>query len=186
MELSIDMNKRYSFADIIKGVFGDLLVELYDGIIKVMSAPLDIHADISFNTTMLFGSLLKKHKGKCKIRHAPYAVRFSDDTVVHPDVCVICDLKKIDKYGCIGAPDLIVEILSPSTASRDWRYKYDLYEKHGVREYWIIDPANNTVTVFILKDGKYDDAVVYEEGDIPIFIFDNELISLTEIFLSKY
>jgi len=182
MELSIDMNKRYSFEDIVKGVFGDTLVELYDGIVKLMSAPLDIHAKISMNVSVFFANLTNRTSGKCQIRHAPYAVRFSEDIVVHPDVCVICDKNKIDKYGCVGAPDLIVEILSPSTANRDWRYKYDLYEKHGVREYWIIDPANNNVTVFILKDGKYDHATVYEEGDVPVFIFDNELISLADMF----
>ena len=134
-----------------------------------------------------------KNNGKCEVYSAPFDVRFpkngetADDkiyTVVQPDICVVCDLSKLDELGCCGAPDMIVEILSPSTMKKDLTKKFDLYEENGVKEYWIVHPNDKTVNVFILKeDGKYDDGIIYEfDGKIPIRIFDNYLIDLNDIF----
>ena len=112
---------------------------------------------------------------------APFDVRLpkngeTDDgkiyTVVQPDICVVCDLSKIDKRGCIGAPDLIVEIQSFSTARYDLTEKFNLYEASGVREYWIVFPYEKCVEVFLLQpDGKYDKGTQYEQGKIPVHIF---------------
>jgi Uma2 family endonuclease len=104
--------------------------------------------------------------------------------VVQPDICVVCDLSKLDKRGCIGAPDLIVEVLSPSTAKKDWNKKLTLYETAGVREYWIIDPKAKAVYTFILQpDGQYDDGTMYEcDQKAPVHIFEGLEIDLNELF----
>ena len=99
---------------------------------------------------------------KCQIRVAPYDVRLvkkgtksrpadaAIHTVVQPDVCVICDPTKIEKRGCLGSPDFIIEVTSPSTQARDWKQKFDLYEENGVTEYWIADPLGQAIYVFVL------------------------------------
>jgi Uma2 family endonuclease len=104
--------------------------------------------------------------------------------VVQPDICVICDLSKLDDKGCIGAPDLIVEVLSPSTLKYDWNYKFNLYEAAGVTEYWIVDPKTKTANVFLLQpDGKYDLGTVYDCGQkAPVHIFEGLEIDLNELF----
>ena len=139
------------------------------------------------------GAILKKNKGKCKIYTAPFDVRFPKqgetaddkiDTVVQPDISVICDLSKIDKRGCCGAPDMIVEILSPSTGRKDMTEKFVLYEEFGVKEYWIVYPDSKAVAVFLLQDdGKYDAGTVYEfEGKVPVHVFNNSPIDLDDVF----
>jgi len=103
--------------------------------------------------------------------------------VVQPDICVICDLSKLDDKGCIGAPDLIVEVLSPSTLKKDWNFKFSLYETAGVIEYCIVEPKAKTVNVFLLQsDGKYDLGTVYEcSQKAPVHIFGG-----LEIVLNKF
>ena len=76
-------------------------------------------------------------------------------TVVQPDLCVICDTKKIDERGCLGAPDLIIEILSPGNSKKEMDIKFDLYEENGVSEYWMVNPAEKTIAIFVLRNGKY-------------------------------
>ena len=193
MELSLDLNRRYTYADYLTWL-DDKSRELIHGFIRMMSpAPRSIHAVISYNISWQLGAFLKKNKGKCKVFSAPFDVRFPKqgetadnkiDTVVQPDICVICDLSKIDKYGCCGAPDMIVEILSPSTLKKDVTEKFALYEEHGVKEYWIVHPEDKAITIFLLQeDGKYDAGALYEwEGEIPVSIFDNYFIDMNDIF----
>jgi len=193
MELSLDINKRYTYADYLTWI-DDKARELIDGIIQMMSpAPRLEHAEVSVNITFLLKSFVKKNKGKCKVFPAPFDVRFPKqgdtandkiDTVVQPDICVICDLSKLDKRGCCGAPDMIVEVLSPSTSKKDFTKKFDLYERSGVKEYWIVHPEIKAINVFLLQeDGKYSEVPPYEwEGKIPVHIFDNYLIDLDDIF----
>ncbi|MDR3189251.1 MAG: Uma2 family endonuclease, partial [Prevotellaceae bacterium] len=93
------------------------------------------------------------------------------DTVVQPDLCIVCDLSKIDRRGCLGAPDFIAEVQSLSTGKYDLNEKFTLYEASGVREYWVVVPSEG-VQVFLLQpDGKYDAGTAYEAGKIPIHIF---------------
>jgi len=193
MELVLDLNKRYTYSDYLTWV-DDKARELLHGFIRMMSpAPRPIHAKISFAISWNLGAIIKKNKGKCEVFYAPFDVRFPKqgeaaddkiDTVVQPDICVICDLSKIDDRGCCGAPDLIVEILSPATLKKDVTEKFDLYEEHGVKEYWIVHPKDKAVTVFLLQaNGKYDDGTTYEwGGQIPVFIFDNHPINWEDIF----
>lgn len=75
--------------------------------------------------------------------------------MVQPDLCVICDPNKLDDKGCIGAPDLIVEILSPGNSKREMKLKYELYQEQGVSEYWVVRPEERNIHIYVLKDGQY-------------------------------
>jgi Uma2 family endonuclease len=160
-------------------------------------APRVGHARVSSDISWHLKSVVRKNKGKCEVFYAPFDVRLPKqgetaddkiDTVVQPDICVVCDLSKIDERGCCGAPDMIVEILSPSTLKRDTNEKFTLYEESGVKEYWIVHPDSKAINVFLLQEnGKYDEGTVYElEGKIPVYVFDNYLIDLKEIFGKTY
>lgn len=124
-----------------------------------------------------------KPKAKCQIFYAPIDVYLSDDTVVQPDIIVVCDPKKIVKKGCVGAPDLVIEILSPSTSKTDWRDKYQLYEETGVREYWIVNPDENLLHAFRLIDGKFQlHGTFSSEDSFKIGIFEDVTIDLKNVF----
>ena len=190
--LHLDVTKRYTYADYLTWM-DDLRRELIDGFFHLMSAPKSRHALTSSKLHLQIGNYVQKNKGKCRVFYAPFDVRLplygsTDDDkvydVVQPDICVICDLSKVDENGCIGAPDLIVEILSPSSFKYDWNRKFNRYEKAGVREYWIIDPKAKTTHVFILQpNGEYDMGTAYEcNQKAPVFIFEGLEIDLSEIF----
>ena len=192
MELVLDLNKRYSYADYLSWA-DDKMRELIDGFIKKMSpAASPRHQEVSILLASEFLHHIKKNKGKCKVFHAPFDVRLPVNgerendkiyNVVQPDICIVCDLSKIDKRGSLGAPDLIVEIQSASTAKYDLTKKFDLYEASGVREYWVVFPYDEVIEVFLLQpDGKYDAGTAYEEGKIPVNIFNGYEIDINEIF----
>jgi len=191
--LNLDLNKRYSYADYLTWA-DNVRRELFEGFIKLMTpAPSSTHQIISGNIELIIGNFLKKKQ--CRMLHAPADVRFPktktniDDkqlyTVLQPDIFVVCDTSKIDIKGCLGAPDLIIEIVSPKNASRDVKHKFKLYEEYGVREYWIVQPNDETVTVFILNElWKYQLVAIYSNEDkIPVNIFNGDLeIDLNEVF----
>jgi Uma2 family endonuclease len=177
MELVLDTKKRYTYADYLTWL-DDKRRELLDGFIRLLvPAPKPIHQEIGLTIGSSLFNIIKGHKGKCKVFIAPFDVRLPQNgenendkiyTVVQPDICVICDLSKVDDKGCLGAPDFIAEILSASSTKYDTGIKFDLYEKAGVKEYWIITPRD-AVQVFILQeDGKYDHGTLYDEGKIPV------------------
>lgn len=191
--LNLDLNKRYSYVDYLTWA-DDIRRELFDGFVKLMTpAPSRKHQEISFNLSGILRNFLL-HKS-CKAYHAPSDVRFpgktkekSDKeifTVVQPDLYVVCDLSKLDDRGCFGAPDFIIEIISPENSKRDIRDKYDLYQDNGVREYWIVNPNDENVSVFLLDEsGKYQFKGMYAGDDrIPVNIFNGALaIDLLEVF----
>jgi len=190
--LDLDESMRYTYADYLTW-FDDKRRELINGFIHLMSAPIRTHAEISAELITSIRTFINKRKGKCRAYHAPFDVRLPKnnetaydkiDTVVQPDICVICDLSKLDEKGCVGAPDLIVEVLSPSTFRKDRGYKFNLYELHGVREYWLVDPKEKTVNVFLLQpDGRYDSGTVYEcNQKAPVRIFEGLEINLKKLF----
>jgi Uma2 family endonuclease len=161
--------KRYSYADYLSWS-EDGRWELIDGSPRAMSpAPSVDHQRISVRLIRRIAAAIED--GPCDVFHAPFDVRLAstpdaDDSeivnVVQPDVVVICDPDKLDAKGCNGPPDVIIEILSPSTASVDCITKLALYEAHGVREYWIVDPANRLLTVRTLgDDGKYGISTIH-------------------------
>jgi Uma2 family endonuclease len=103
---------------------------------------------------------------------APFDVRFPNPdnheqtfTVVQPDICVVCDKNKLDKRGCMGAPDIIVEVLALSTSKKDLKEKYQLYEAYGVREYWVVFPAEHVIVVYATEQGLYIQRERYVSGD---------------------
>jgi len=191
--LNLDLNKRYSYADYLTWM-DDVRRELYDGFIKLMTpAPSSLHQIVSTNIEIEIGTYLKKKK--CRMFHAPSDVRFPRKnnsgeekqtfTVVQPDIYVVCDLSKIDLKGCLGAPDMVIEIISPKNSKRDLKDKFEIYQENGVREYWIVQPNDETVTVFILNElNKYQLVGIFSEDDkIPVNIFNGDLeIDLTDIF----
>ena len=177
-------SERYTYADYCTWDDSERW-ELIEGVPYAMSpAPAPKHQSISMELSSQFHNFLK---GKpCKLYPAPFDVRLNaddgDDTVVQPDLSVICDRSKIDDKGCKGAPDLIVEIISPSTARHDRLVKYNLYKNAGVREYWIVDPDTKTVSVNVLRDGMY---VAYAYGDIdtaPVSVLPGCTINLQDVF----
>jgi Uma2 family endonuclease len=182
-EALVDYNKKYTYSDYITWD-DDNRWELIDGVPYLMSAPNRIHQEYSRNLLVLLANYLK---GKsCKVYHAPFDVRLNadtlDDTVVQPDILVICDHSKLDKAGAKGVPDLVVEILSPSTSRYDRTLKFDTYRKFGVKEFWIIDPESKTLAVNILKDGNYI-TYAYSDGDtVPVHVIEGLAISLAEVF----
>jgi Uma2 family endonuclease len=190
MELALDLNRRYTYADYLKW-FDDVRRELVDGLIKLMSAPRPRHQAVSCDMAGEFRNIIKRHKGKCRVYPAPFDVRLPVNgerahneiyTVVQPDLCIICDRQKIDRLGCCGAPDFIAEILSQSTSVYDSTTKLHLYERSGVREYWIVAP-DEFVDVYLLQDdGKYAEPVRYVEGKIPVQTLGNEEVDIEDIF----
>jgi Uma2 family endonuclease len=167
--------------------------ELIDGVAYDMSpAPGRRHQEISGE---LFRQLANHLKGKqCKVYDAPFDVRFSDqadasdnyiETVVQPDILVVCDRTKLDEKGCNGAPDLIIEITSPSTAKHDLGTKFDLYQKHAVQEYWIIHPSEQTMMVFKLRqDGYYGVPELYAGDDkVTVPLLGELYVDLGAVFM---
>ncbi|MDR0614137.1 MAG: Uma2 family endonuclease [Dysgonamonadaceae bacterium] len=194
MEIVLDRNKRYTYADYLTWL-DNKRRELIDGAVHLMSPSASKrHADISGNISWHIKGYIRKRKGCYKVYTAPFDVRLSADgekendkiyTVVQPDICVICDPSKLNYRGCLGAPDMVVEILSPSTGRYDYTKKFDLYEASGVREYWIVDPGLRSVSVYLLQaDGKYDEGTFYEEGTdkIPVHVLDGLSLDRNDIF----
>lgn len=185
-----DASYEYSYADYLKWKFEER-VELIKGRIMKMTAPNRKHQDVSRDVSLKLGNFLKNKK--CKMYAAPFDVRLprknnlkDEDiiTVVQPDLCVICDEKKLDDKGCIGAPDLVIEILSPGNSKREVRLKYELYEEAGVKEYWIINPVEENIAVLILNyNGIFDGAKLYAADDmIESKAIDGFQIGVTDIF----
>lgn len=155
-----------------------------------MKIPLRIHQKVRRNLGI---QLYNYADGKaCEIYFVPLAVRPFErdgdlpenmDTLVEPDITVVCDLSKLDDIGCRGAPDLVVEILSPWTHRHDRFTKFNLHQKAGVREYWIVDPDNKCVQVFVLTDSYYKAADFGEVGDkLSVNVLDDCVIDLSRVF----
>ena len=191
--LNLDMNKRYTYADYLTWM-DDVRRELYDGFIRLMTpAPSMRHQEISFNLSGILRYFLKDKK--CKGFAAPCDVRFSKSkrqkdnkqifTVLQPDLFVVCDLTKIEDNSCLGAPDFVIEIVSAKNSKRDIHDKFEIYQEHGVREYWIVFPNDENVSVFVLdEDGKFQFKGMFAGDDkIPVHIFNGDLeVDLTEVF----
>lgn len=182
--------RRYTYADYLKWD-DSVRVELINGEVYDMTpAQSRQHQEILTELILIFGLYLKDKK--CKLFPAPFDVRlpekgFSDSeiiTVVQPDLTVVCDRKKLDARGCIGAPDMVVEITSPETAAKDMREKLVLYEKHGVKEYWILHPLDKTVMVFTRgKDGLYGKPRIFSPPDsIKVNTIKGLVVDLKEVF----
>ena len=179
----------YTYADYLSWDDGDH-TEIVSGIPILFAAPSPRHQEVLLE---LAAQLREFLRGKpCKVYPAPFAVRLFQkerdrprnvDTVVEPDISVVCDKSKLDKSGCKGAPDFIIEILSPSTKRHDRERKFALYQTAGVREYWIVDPENNTVETYVLREGGYEaESAAVRGGKIPVAVLDGCIIDLDLVF----
>jgi Uma2 family endonuclease len=190
--IDLDLTKRYTYSDYLTWL-DDVRRELFDGFLKLMSpSPSLKHQEISGNLYRIISAHL--YKKRCKVFYAPSDVRLPNKkdetsdkliyTVVQPDIYIVCDPSKLDDKGCCGAPDFIIEIVSPKNAKRDVKDKYELYQKHGVIEYWIVYPYEHTVYVYVLNEiDVYNHVGVFTEEDkVKVNIFDDLFIDLGEVF----
>lgn len=141
--------KLYTVADIEALPDGER-AELIDGEMFMMASPMLRHQKILMWLSATIWNYIMKHGGSCEVLPAPFAVYIKDDehNYVEPDISVICDRNKLDEKGCHGAPDWVIEIVSPLSKDMDYERKWVLYQEAGVREYWIVDPIQRNVTVY--------------------------------------
>ena len=188
----LDFSKEYTYADYLTWQFQER-VELIKGrIFKMSPAPNRKHQTISGEVFYEIKTFLKKKE--CEIFHAPFDVRLplpkdkikgdKITTVVQPDITVVCDESKLDEQGCNGAPDLVIEILSPGNSKREMKDKFQLYESAGIQEYWLIDPIHEFVIVYILnKEGKYIGSEPYTDDDkLTSSVLKGLEVDLSEVF----
>ena len=162
----------YTYADYLKWTIDERLELIKGKIFRMSPGPSTTHQRLSqYINSKLYNFLTGK---SCEVFAAPFDVRLitkskrDEDitTVVQPDICVVCDQSKIDKRGCIGAPDIVVEILSPANNRKELKNKYEVYEESGVKEYWIVSPQDHSFLVYTLTDGKYVPSRLMTEGDV--------------------
>lgn len=159
--------------------------ELINGVIYDMApAPLRIHQKISGNLHVKIANYIAQNKGVCEVYSAPFDVKLSENTVVQPNISVICDPNKLTEKGCTGAPDWVIEIVS-NNAVHDYLVKLNLYQNYGIKEYWIVDPKKQSVTVyhfgedFDMEKYNFSDTIpvwIYKDNPNPLTINISELI----------
>lgn len=169
-----DHSLLYTYADYLLWKYEERLELIRGKIYKMSPAPNPTHQQVSVKLSAELYIFLKRKQ--CRVFSAPFDVRLpvknrkKDDevtTVVQPDICVICDESKIDSRGCCGAPNLVVEILSPGNSKTEVRTKFELYEEAGVQEYWIINPVEENLVVYIQGEaGTFEGGRMYAGGDL--------------------
>ncbi len=188
-EPSVPFGHEYTYADYLKFEFEEMVELIRGKIYKMSPAPLTNHQIISKNLEYLIESHIRKQK--CVMFHAPTDVvlpiankkRNKATTVVQPDIMVICNPFIIEEKAIFGVPNLVIEILSAGTASKDRGVKYDVYEEAGVGEYWIVSPEYETVEVFLLENGKYAKKYVLTKNEqVTPFTLPEFTIDLKEVF----
>ena len=175
--------ERYTYADYLTWD-EDIRCELIRGVPQMMAAPSGTHQTILGNLHIDLGSFLRGKQ--CQVFVAPYDVRLNattwDDIVVQPDIVVVCDRSKTSDSGCKGAPDLIIEVLSPSSTKHDRITKMQLYKDAGVREYWIVDPKRRAIEVHVLESGERMNYFYGKANSIPVHVLDGFEIPMENIF----
>lgn len=182
--------KSCTFADVLNWS-ENMRGEVINGEAFMMAPPSRIHQKILAELTRQLGNYLAGKQ--CEVYPAPFAVRLFEgggespdkvDTMVEPDISVVCDKSKLDKYGCKGAPDMVIEILSPSTRRHDRLVKLNLYQQAGVREYWIVNPDEQTVQVFMQDGGGLLRLIEEYEKDsmAKVNVLDGCIIELGRVF----
>lgn len=187
----LDLDGTYSYADYLNWNFKERIELIMGKIFKMSPAPAMKHQRIA---SRMASQMYDSFKNKpCEVFFAPFDVRLTVkdkktnqdiQTVVQPDICVICDEFKLDKRGCLGSPDLVIEILSPGNSKKEMKQKFQVYESSGVREYWLVEPKDCCVFIYTLnEEGKYighrpmtDDEIMYSH------IFPGMKIDLAIIF----
>jgi Uma2 family endonuclease len=185
----LDLGGTYSYMDYMRWQFQER-VELIRGKIRKMSPEPNLrHQSVSANLSRQLLSYF--HKQPCKVFIAPFDVRLpvantikgKENTVVQPDLCIICDPNLLDEQGCKGAPNLVVEILSPGNTNHEMQTKFDLYEESGVKEYWIVESNVHVIFIYSLQNGKYVGLRPFIENmQIESPLFPELKIPVSEIF----
>jgi len=181
------INGLYTYAEYLLWKFEER-VELLKGKLFKMSAPSPAHQVVQSNLNIELGLYFRSQK--CQIYPAPFDVRLpakgetgdAIHTVVQPDLCVVCDRTKIDSRGCIGAPDLVIEIISPGNSKKELKQKFKLYEEAGVREYWVIHPTEEYVIVNVLENNHYKTLSPIVDDEVHSVIFPTLKVHTKEIF----
>lgn len=173
-------NKKYTIEDIM-ALPENEHAELIDGQIYYQAAPSRKHQDISGELYATIHDYIKRNGGQCKVYHAPFAVLLNDDDSVYiePDISVICDRNKLSDRGCEGAPDWIIEIVSPGSRRMDYMIKLFKYCTAGVREYWIVDYAKDMVMVYNFEQNEMETYTMADK--VPVGIYDNLVIDFAEM-----
>jgi Uma2 family endonuclease len=185
----LDLTKSYTYADYFSWKFAERVALINGKIFKISTVSNRIHQNVLGKIYLRIGNFLD---GKIyEVYVAPFDVRIprksKNDkniiTVLQPDVCVICDLSKLDKRGCIGAPDIVVEVLSPGNNAKELKKKYDVYEEAGVKEYWVVSPKDQWMRIYTLIDGKYSESSYLLAGDtVTSSVLPGFSLSVTDMF----
>lgn len=148
--------EKYYTAEEFYAMPEDMRAELVNGEIIYMAVPGRLHQELSRELLFAITGYIKEKGGKCRVFSAPFNVQLkeNEDVILEPDISVICDTGKLTKHSCIGAPDWVIEIVSPSNPSYDYITKLNMYYNAGVREYWIVEPKNETVYVYNMEGGE--------------------------------
>ena len=183
MQQTNTIQKHYSFADYYNWNDG-IRWELIDGIPHAMAAASNDHQRISMRLSRVFSNFLNGKK--CEVFAAPFDVRLNahtkDNTIFQPDLTIVCDQTKLQGHGCMGAPDMVIEIISKSTRRMDRIIKLEKYKQAGVGEYWIVDQEKNNIDVFILKNGEYIRTTFGQSATITVKTLPELVVNVTEVF----
>lgn len=174
--------KRFYTIDDIYSLPDGKRAELIDGQIYYMAPPNTKHQKILSFLHLEIGNYIRANKGSCEVFPAPFAVFLTadDSKYLEPDISVICDTDKITEHGCNGAPDWIIEIVSPSSRPMDYYTKLSLYRSAGVREYWIVDPMKQIILIYDMEHAAAP--VIYSFTDrIKVEIYDDLYINFSDI-----
>ncbi len=179
--MSLPQEKEYTIEDIYNLPEG-VRAELIDGQIYNMAPPNRIHQKISFSLSRKIADYIDSKNGNCEVYLAPFAVFPNKDNsaYVEPDISVICDPDKLNDKGCNGAPDLIIEITSPSNSSHDYINKLALYKLAGVKEYWIINPQKQIITVYYFIEENFSPKTYNFTDKIKVNIYDDLEIDFSQ------
>ena len=184
----LDLTKTYTYSDYLMFRFQERVEIIKGYILKMSPTPNRNHQTISQNINKYFLNLFNDYS--CNVYVAPFDVRLpvksmqKDTTIVQPDLSIICDENKLDDKGCNGAPDLIVEILSPKNSKHDIETKFNLYQESGVKEYWIVEPEQRIVLVYTLKNEEYIGLKPFGEGEIiKSVLFPEIKIAVDDVFI---
>eukprot|EP01012_Entosiphon_sulcatum_P002394 TRINITY_DN10493_c0_g1_i1.p1 TRINITY_DN10493_c0_g1~~TRINITY_DN10493_c0_g1_i1.p1 ORF type:complete len:213 (-),score=9.71 TRINITY_DN10493_c0_g1_i1:370-1008(-) len=164
----LDASLTYSYASYLNWLFPERVELIAGKIFKMSPAPSRVHQEVAGSIFLNLGNFLKDKP--CKVYSAPFDVRFPKEskadkdvyTVLQPDICVICDKSKLDARGCIGPPDLVVEVLSPGNTRMELLNKYRVYEEFGVKEYWIVSQSDQSILIYTLNgEGKFQPSKIF-------------------------
>lgn len=179
--MALAQEKTYTIDDIYALPEGQR-AELIDGQMYMMAPPRRIHQKLTTELVSVIHQHIKNHNGGCEIYPAPFSVFLNadDKNYVEPDISVICDKEKLNEYGCNGAPDWVIEIVSPSTSGMDYGIKLFKYRTAGVREYWIVNPSTRTVNVYDFENDTRTTQYTFDD-EIPVCIYEDFNIRIADL-----